>query len=50
MHTKKGIISLVIVPGVLLIALEVRKIVQVITEEEQARKADEKPADAQSPS
>ncbi|BAD40165.1 signal peptidase I [Symbiobacterium thermophilum] len=50
MHTREGIISLVIVPGVLLIALEVRKIFQVIAEEEKARQADEKPADAQSPS
>lgn len=50
MHTKTGIVSLVIVPGVLLIALEIRKIYQVVMEEEKAKKADEKPADAQSPS
>ena len=48
MRTKTGVISLVIVPGVLLIALEIRKIFQVIAEEEKAKKADEGPADAQS--
>lgn len=49
MQTKTGVISLVIVPGVLLMALEVRKIIQIVAEEEKAKKGDEQPADAQSP-
>ncbi len=47
MRTKTGVISLVIVPGALLIAMEIRKIFQVVMEEEKAKKAEEKPADVQ---
>lgn len=50
MRTPQGVVSLVIVPGVLLIAMEVRKIVQVVMEEEKAKQAQKEPADAQSPS
>ncbi|MBP2017185.1 signal peptidase [Symbiobacterium terraclitae] len=50
MRKPVGIVSLVIAPGVLLIAMEIRKIVQVVMEEERAKKAEKEPADAQSPS
>jgi len=47
MRTPTGIISLVIVPGVLLIAMEIRKIVLMVLEEEKAKQVEKTSADAQ---
>lgn len=47
MRRPLGIILCVIAPGLVLIGMEVRKIMQLVMEEERARQSREEPADAQ---